>query len=157
MWVKRMALGALSGSIVGAIVAVLIQVFEQPTAGLIDPGATLVVGILLGVPAGVIFAGATSLVDYRTGWGAEWALVGVAAALLFGALIRQFEPRPTLIMLGLLSATALVVERTTAIVCRDTSAEERPTGMTAAVYGGTVIALVIFYGGLFGFILGQVS
>ncbi|MCL5996540.1 MAG: hypothetical protein M1546_10890 [Chloroflexi bacterium] len=156
---KRIVLGILGGFVVGAIVATLIQVYEQAPAGfrVVDLATVLAVGTLFGVPAGLIFAGATSQVDYRTGWGVEWALVGAVAALLFGALVRQFEPRPTLIMLGLLSATAFVVERATAIVCRDTGIEARPTGMTLAVYGGTAVALLIVYGGLFGIILSQVS
>jgi hypothetical protein len=149
----RILLGLAAGLLLGPLTMTLVQLYWEADTSLhaADIGAIIAVGGILGVPVGVIVALAAGMVEYRSGLGIEWALVGALAAVVAAAGLGHFEPRPTSILLFLFTLTGILVERSSALFFKDTSYETRITGATLLVYALTAIVLAVVYIGLLGF------
>jgi hypothetical protein len=150
---KRALLGLAAGLLLGPLTMTLVQLYWEADTSFqaADIGVIFVVGGLFGVPVGVIMALAAGMVEYRTGLGIEWALVGALAAVLAVAGLGHFQPRPASILLFLFTLTGLLVERSAALFFKDTSYETRITGATLLVYAITAIVLAVVYIGLLGY------
>jgi hypothetical protein len=155
MPLKRILLGLAIGLLLGPLTMTLVQLYWESKTNLqaADIGTIIAVGGLFGVPVASIIALAAGagMVEYRSGLGIEWGLVGALAAVLVVAGLGQFQPRPASILLFLFTLTGIVVERSAALIFKDTSYETWVTGATLLVYGVTAIALAVVYIGLLGF------
>ena len=111
MSLKRALFGLAIGLFVGPLTMTLVQLYWEADTGLqaADIAAIIAVGGFFGVPVGVVMALATGFVEYRSGLGIEWALVGALAAVLVVAGLGHFESRPASILLFLFTLTGVLV------------------------------------------------
>jgi hypothetical protein len=134
---KRMIVGLVTGMCVGSIVMGITLTFGGDTMrlqGIDFLGLALLLGGGLGVPVGIIVAITTSLVEYRTGWAWEWALVGASGAALTILTIGRIQIQAALAWLIIATATGLVVERTTALLFHDQSYDDHITRGTLLLF-----------------------
>jgi hypothetical protein len=84
MFFKRALVGLAVGLLVGSATMMIVQLYWEAKTSFqaADIGVILAVGGFFGIPGGVIIALAAGLVEYRSGLGIEWALVGAIAAIL---------------------------------------------------------------------------
>ena len=153
MPLKRALVGLAFGLLLGPLTMTLVQLYWEAKTSfdVADIGVIFVVGGLFGAPVGVIMALAAGIVEYRSGLGIEWALVGALAAVLAVAGLGHFQPRPASILLFLFTLAGLTVERSAAWLFKDASYETRITGATFMVYAITAIVLAVVYIGLLGY------
>jgi hypothetical protein len=84
MFLIRALVGLAAGLLIGPLTMTLVQLYWEADTGLqaADIGAIIMVGGLFGAPVGAIMALASGMVEYRSGLGIEWGLVGALAAVL---------------------------------------------------------------------------
>jgi hypothetical protein len=153
MILKRALLGLAIGLLLGPMTMTLVQLYWEAKTSfeVADIGVIFAVGGLFGVPVGVIMALASGLVEYRSGLGIEWALVGALAAVLAVAGLGHFQPRPASILLFLFTLTGVLVERSAALIFKDSSYETQITGATLVIYAIAALVLAVVYIGLLGY------
>jgi hypothetical protein len=159
MVLKRALFGLAIGLFVGPLTMTLVQLYWEAATSLqaADIAAIIAVGGFFGVPVGVIMALATGMVEYRSGLGIEWALVGALAAGLVVTALGHFEPRPVSILLFLFTLTGVLVDRSAALLFKDARQATEITSGTLIAYGVTAIAITVVYLGPLGFVVSTVD
>jgi hypothetical protein len=145
---KRILVGLVAGMSVGPIVMAIVLALDGDETHLqaIDLlGVALLLGGGLGVPAGVIVAITSSVVEYRTGWAWEWALVGASGAALTIVAVGRVQPPAALALLVIATCTSAVVERTTALLFHDEPYKDHITSETWIMYGVAIGLIVASY------------
>jgi hypothetical protein len=108
-------------------------------------GIALLLGGGLGMPVGVIVAIISSIVEYRTGWAWEWALIGAGGAALTIVVLGRIQAPAALALLVIATGTSAVVERTTAILFHDQPYEDHITRETLILYLVAIGLIVASY------------
>jgi hypothetical protein len=159
MLFKRALIGLAAGLLTGSLTVAIVQLYWDAAQSLqiADIGTIVAVGGLFGMPVGVIMALAASIVDYRSGLGVEWALVGALAALLVLAGLGHFASRQLFILLLLFTLTGALAECVTALVFKDVAYTTHITFETLMAYGVTAIVITIVYLGLMGLAISAVD
>jgi hypothetical protein len=145
---KRIIVGLVVGMSVGPIVMTISLALGSDAMRLqaIDLlGVALLLGGGLGVPVGVIVAITSSIVEYRTGWAWEWALVGASGAALTIVAVGRIQPPTALALLVIATGTSAVVERITALLFHDEPYNDHITSETLIMYGVAIGLIVASY------------
>lgn len=155
---KRALLGLAIGLVVGSLVAAIGQA-AQADAAQLQGGELLAVIVLVGgmagAPIGAIVGLTSDAVDYRSGWGWEWALLAALGAALSLLLIGRLQTSAALVLLISAACTGAIVERAAARLFGDLPYGSRATGHELALYLVAVVLIVVCYVMLFsGLLLG---
>ena len=145
---KRVIVGLAAGLSIGSIVmgielAVSGEAMRLQAIDLL--GIALLLGGGLGAPVGVIIAITSSLVEYRTGWAWEWALIGAIAAALTIVAVGRIQTPAAFALLFIATGTSAVVERATALLFHDQPYDDHITRETLMIYSVAIILIVASY------------
>jgi hypothetical protein len=102
----------------------------------------------MGAPVGVIVAITSGIVQYRTGWGWEWALVGATGAALTIVALGRIQTPAALALLVIATITGAIVGRTTALLFHDQSYDDQVTRQTIVTYVVAIVLIVASYSAL---------
>jgi hypothetical protein len=121
---------------------------DQPAAPLqtIDLlGVALLLGGGMGAPVGAIVAITSGMVEYRSGWAWEWALVGAGSAALMILVDGRIQTTAALALLVVATGTSALTERLTAKLFHDQPYDDHITGGTILVYLVSIVLIVASY------------